>query len=75
MKRFDPITQHQNGPGWSWDSSSIKECEDGDYVTFEDYDNLVTLLRDCYNFDPCFRAMKCGLRERVAEIIKITHAP
>lgn len=40
MKRFDPISWNQNGPGWSWRSDCIKECSDGDYVKFEDFEEM-----------------------------------
>jgi hypothetical protein len=73
MKRFDPIYHHQNGPGWSFDYSAIKECEDGDYVRFEDCEAeksvLLDALRACYNFAPCNQGMQAGIREQVRKAI------
>jgi hypothetical protein len=70
MKRFDPISHHQNGPGWSFDHSAIKECDDGDYVRVEDFQRAVDLLTECFNFDPCYRGMQCGIRDRVQDFLK-----
>jgi hypothetical protein len=36
VRRFDAIRWNENGPGWSWDNSVMKECPDGEYVLHED---------------------------------------
>lgn len=45
-RRYDPISWHNNGPGWSWDSAAIKECSEGDYVKFEDFEEARRLADD-----------------------------
>lgn len=55
IKRYDPISYHDTG-GWSWDTGAIKECEDGDYVKWEDFLGVVhDLTWDlCETYDRIF---------------------
>lgn len=39
LKRYDPIHWSDMG-GWSYDSASIKEADDGDFVKFDDVSSL-----------------------------------
>jgi hypothetical protein len=37
MKRYDPIHYSDMG-GWSWDAGNIRECEDGEFVRYDDHE-------------------------------------
>lgn len=40
VTRYDPI-RHSDMGGWSWDVDSIRSCDDGEYVKFDDYSELL----------------------------------
>jgi len=77
--RFDPISYHNNSPGWSWDSGAIKECTEGDYVKFEDFEEARRLAEDALDTLRITRE-KYGLgdrhvmREKNREITKLRKA-
>ena len=46
LQRYDPIRYSDQG-GWSWDTASIKPCDDGEYVKFDDVEaERSALLRE-----------------------------
>lgn len=46
LQRYDPIRYSDQG-GWSWDTASIKPCDDGEYVKLDDVEaERSALLRE-----------------------------
>ena len=44
MKRYDPIVPHGNGPGAGLDESVMRERPDGEWVRWEDIEELLKLV-------------------------------
>jgi hypothetical protein len=45
LRRFDPI-EHLPGVGWTWALSSMRECEDGDWVRIGEVKQLIRELSE-----------------------------